>query len=804
MQHSCKSSFVHLSFSVFVFLNYLTIITSNPFSPHYFAIPNLALNCGSSAISTDPDGREWTGDIGSHFFSSQQSKVSSVVSNFISQEPSFDRIPYTTARIFVSQFTYKFRISPGPKFIRLHFRPAKYQSLGRSKDYFSVTAGPFTLLRNFSASLTADLLGSKFLVKEFCVNLEKHRSLKITFTPSKDASHDAYGFINGIEIVSMPKGFYYTRFGNKGAGPPRSDFLVKKNTGLEMVHRLNMGRSSIRAMKGSAMMFRKWSEDTKFLVHSGVNPIYNRAIHIKYTSAPSFTAPRETARSARMLKVSLPPPDARLINSVASLAGPQPKVSLPPPVPNPTTYSKRTKTLLLLLFFGVGLGVATVFFLLGLTIFLQRKKLKTNNIQTSTSLEGLCRRFTVEEIRAATNNFERNRIIGRGGCGHVFKGYIDGGRTPVAIKIFGPASRQGDHEFRTEIEMLSKLRHPHLVSLIGYCDDERFMIIVYDFMAHKTLRHHLYNTDDPPLSWKQRLEICIGTARGLTYLHEGAEPPIIHRDVKTSNILLDEDWVAKVSDFGLSRLGPTSLSQSHVTTQVRGTFGYLDPDYFLTCHLTVKSDVYGFGVVLFEVLCARPAVDNGLDDERHSLAQWARRCFEEGTVDQIIDSRLVGVIAPECLQVYTNIAYRCLCEEKNQRPTMAEVLRALEVARELQEISDGGGGAERIMIDEEVPLCGRGNLVASETGNHGDLVHSCPTLRKKSASRKELLRYFSDKAGLKWVKRTNPRCVKASCLVSPQYAALPSVQVQLPDLTCCGPHTTPGKIFIEITNIAGQ
>ncbi|XP_041002603.1 receptor-like protein kinase FERONIA [Juglans microcarpa x Juglans regia] len=719
MQHSCKYSYVHLSFSVFVFLNYLTIITSNPFSPDYFPIPNLALNCGSSAISTDPDGREWIGDIGSQFFSPQQSKDSSVVSNFISQEPSFNRIPYITTRIFVSQFTYTFRISPGPKFIRLHFRPAKYQSLGRSKDYFTVTAGPFTLLRNFSASLTADFLGSKFLVKEFSVNLEKHRSLKITFTPSKDASHDAYAFINGIEIVSMPTGLDYPRFGNKGAGR-RSVFLVKKNTGLEST-------------------------------------------------------------------------------------GPQPKDSLHrPPAPNPTIYTKHKKTLLLLTIVGVALGVATIFFLLGLKIFLQRKKVKTNNIKTSPPLEGLCRRFTVEEIRAATNNFARNRIIGRGGCGQVFKGYIDGGRTPVAIKIFGPASTQGYHEFRTEIEMLSKLRHPHLVSLIGYCDDERSMIIVYDFMAHKTLRHHLYNTDDPPLSWKQRLEICIGTARGLTYLHEGVEPTIIHRDVKTSNILLDKDWVAKVSDFGLSRLGPTSLSKSHVTTKVRGTFGYLDPNYYLTCHLTVKSDVYGFGVVLFEVLCARPAVDTGLDEEQHSLAQWARRCFKEGTVDQIIDSRLMGMIAPECLKVYTNIAYRCLCEKRNQRPTMAEVLRALEVARELQEITDGGGVAQRIVIDEEVPLCGGGNLVVAETGNNGDLVHSCPTFWKKSASRKELLRFLSDKAGLKWVRRPNPRCVKGCRLVSPEYAALPRVQVKLPDLSCSGPHTTPEKILIEITNIEGQ
>ncbi|KAB1211551.1 Receptor-like protein kinase FERONIA [Morella rubra] len=287
---------------------------------------------------------------------------------------------------------------------------------------------------------------------------------------------------------------------------------------------------------------------------------------------------------------------------------------------------------------------------LGLTIFWSRKTAKSNKNQTSPSLEELCRRFTLAEIRAATKNFNRNLVIGRGGCGLVYKGYIDAGLTPVAIKIFAPTSDQGNREFQTEIALLAKLRHPHLVSLIGYCDDEQVMIIVYDFMPHKTLRHHLYDTDSPPLSWKQRLEICIGTARGLLYLHEGAEHMVIHRDVKTSNILLDRDWVAKVSDFGLSRLGPTNLSRSHVTTNVRGTFGYMDPEYMLTNQLSVKSDVYGFGVVLFEVLCARPAVDTGLDDEQQCLAQWARQCYEDGSLEQIIDSRLIGLIAPDSLQ----------------------------------------------------------------------------------------------------------------------------------------------------------
>ncbi|KAF8387645.1 hypothetical protein HHK36_026299 [Tetracentron sinense] len=804
----------HVLFSIVFFSFFLSSlhVTSYSKSDSY----SFVLNCGSTTAGPDADGRNWVPD----------SKYLTLSDNSIPakadfQDPSLPSlVPYMSARIFTSESTYRFSVTPKKRhWVRLHFYPSTYSTLNASDAYFSVVSGDFTLLNNFSASITAQALTQAYIVREFSLTPSDNGYLNITFKPT-EKRNGSYAFVNGIEIIPMPDVFepaILVGFSDQ--------FVDADSSTLQTMYRLNVGGQYIPTKNDSGLT-RTWYDDSPYLFGAsfGVTSEADKNVKIRYPSdMPKYIAPVDVYSTARTmgpdlkinqnynltwvfqvdgnfmylvrfhfcelqltkinqrvfdiylnnqtaqeaadviawsgskavpvykdyaiyvsdgagddeLWVALHPSlsakpefyDAilngmeifKLNDTSGNLAGPNPVPSqmlLKAESEEARTFTPSKSTSHAHVIGGAAGGAAAFGIVAALCIAIYQRKKRVLGSESGTSgwlplygnshttaskstisgkstassnvssmAANLCRHFSLAEIKHGTKNFEESEVIGVGGFGKVYKGVVDGG-TKVAIKRSNPSSEQGVHEFQTEIEMLSKLRHRHLVSLIGYCEENEEMILVYDYMAYGTLREHLYKSNKPPLSWKQRLEICIGSARGLHYLHTGAKYTIIHRDVKTTNILLDENWVAKVSDFGLSKTGP-NLNQTHVSTVVKGSFGYLDPEYFRRQQLTEKSDVYSFGVVLFEVLCARPALNPSLPKEQVSLGDWALHCQRKGILEDIIDPLLKGKINPECLKKFADTAEKCLSDQGLDRPSMGDVLWNLEFALQLQENPDG-------------------------------------------------------------------------------------------------------------------
>ncbi|XP_065855076.1 putative receptor-like protein kinase At5g39000 [Euphorbia lathyris] len=767
----------------------------------------ILLNCGTSSSSAakSADDRTWYGDSNSKFSSSNLEASSE--SKATTQDSTLNSlVPYMTARISPSNFTYSFPISPGPKFIRLYFYPALYTytstDFNTSNSFFTVTANNYTLLKNFSASLNLQERVA-YVIKEFIVTLQENQTLNVTFSPSPSS----LAFINGIEIVPIPENLYIKDkdYPNYKYINSQTPFYFDSFIALETISRLNVGGGS----ETDPQMFRSWADDTPYIYGGlGVLPHIPLETVIKYTQAtPCYTAPPVVYKTARSMG---PNPNVNLmynltwqfsvdsgfnylvrlhfcettgnsvnatvqrvflifINNMTASEGfdvffeaggsdipvyqdyivkvpeenqrkkellialhPKSDVSYADAILNgleifklnksdgdlsglnpvlPSTPEQRlapkkrteSKTIPII---GSVLGVVfALCLLIFFFVYLAKAKAKEKDHNKSNRLPfsytsssaatpavllptDLCRQFTLPEIRTATRNFHDENVIGSGGFGTVYKGFVENGSVPVAIKRLDSSSKQGIKEFHTEIEMLSRLRHANLVCLIGYCAEEDEMILVYEFMDQGNLQDHIYKANKVAFSWKQRLQICIGAARGLHYLHTGAKHAIIHRDVKSSNILLDSNWMAKVSDFGLSKIGPTTESQTHVTTVVRGSFGYLDPEYYRRQHLTEKSDVYSFGVVLLEVIYSRPPIVSTEPKEQVNLVEWARKCSKKGTIAQNIDPKLKGDIATVSLNKFMEIAESCVREKATERPTISDVVWGLEFALELQETAE--------------------------------------------------------------------------------------------------------------------
>ncbi|KAK1320048.1 Serine/threonine-protein kinase PBS1 [Acorus calamus] len=287
--------------------------------------------------------------------------------------------------------------------------------------------------------------------------------------------------------------------------------------------------------------------------------------------------------------------------------------------------------------------------------------------------------FTFRELAEATRNFSAVNLIGEGGFGKVYKGRLESGRV-VAIKQLNRDGLQGSSEFLVEVLMLMLFNHSNLVELTGYCTDGDERLLCYEYMPNGSLEDHLFDLPPgkEPLGWNTRMKIALGAARGVEYLHDKVNPPVIYRDLKSSNILLDEDFNPKLSDFGLAKLGPVG-DKSHVSTRVMGTYGYCAPDYAMSGKLTLKSDVYSFGVVLLELITGRKAIDVTRGGTEHNLVVWARPFLKDKRkFVQMADPLLQGRFPTRSLHQMIAISSMCLQEEPKFRPLIGDVVVALE------------------------------------------------------------------------------------------------------------------------------
>ncbi|KAF3433923.1 hypothetical protein FNV43_RR25026 [Rhamnella rubrinervis] len=284
--------------------------------------------------------------------------------------------------------------------------------------------------------------------------------------------------------------------------------------------------------------------------------------------------------------------------------------------------------------------------------------------------------FSYNELKVATNNFSLSNKIGEGGFGSVYKGKLRDGSN-VAVKVLSIQSGQGDKEFMAEIASLTNVNHPNLLRLRGGCiGGGPSRILVYEYMENNSLSYFMLGGEKrkSKFNWEIRKQICIGIARGLSYIHEDVKPHIVHRDIKPSNVVLDKDFNPKISDFGLSKLFPEDAT--HVTTRVAGTLGYLAPEYAISGRLTRKSDVYSFGVLLLEIVTGRSAIDFDLELGEHFLVDKAWEMYKKGNIEQLVDTKLEMKIVQEAVR-FIKVGLLCVQEKCSIRPHMSMALKML-------------------------------------------------------------------------------------------------------------------------------
>ncbi|XP_058091344.1 probable receptor-like protein kinase At1g49730 isoform X2 [Magnolia sinica] len=393
---------------------------------------------------------------------------------------------------------------------------------------------------------------------------------------------------------------------------------------------------------------------------------------------------------------------SRYANATVNISKPSSPLIAPKASPSPMSAASPSKHLMdiplkehhhpyhLTLIPGIGIGVTGVaVLLLVILILLIRRKsreLKGSENPNGTSWKGfpqqpirkcqegpssMFRRFSYRETKKATENF--STVIGRGGFGTVYKAQFSNGFV-AAVKRMNKVSEQGEDEFCREMELLGRLHHRHLVALKGFCIEKHERFLMYEYMENGSLKDHLHPPEKTPLSWQARIQIAIDVANALEYLHFYCDPPLCHRDIKSSNILLDENFVAKVADFGLAHASRSgSISFEPVNTDIRGTPGYMDPEYVVTQELTEKSDVYSYGVLLLELVTARRAIQ-----ESRNLVEWSQKFMvTDSRLPELVDPAIADSFDLEQLQTVVRIARWCTQREGRSRPSIKQVLRLM-------------------------------------------------------------------------------------------------------------------------------
>ncbi|KAL0350776.1 UNVERIFIED_CONTAM: Receptor-like protein kinase FERONIA [Sesamum radiatum] len=523
-------------------------------NPIYFT-GYVYINCGSVGTSSALNGREWIGDVKSGVPALLQVKGSSTTATAIHKLISADPVHHKTARISISQFSYAFHVKQSQKVVRLHFNPAPYRGFKWLRDLFTVEAGPCTLLSNFSASHTAGALALNSFAKEFCLNIQENEQLILTFSSAASSSRGTtYAFINGIEIISVPAGLSYFDGGDVGVQVVSQKSLVHvdHNTALEIVHRLSIKPNPILSTGDFDGVFPMWAtrKANKSRIETWKVPIdvgFRYLIRLHFSELGLKIAGTDDVVFKVLINEIIPQTNIDIAKGrdensipryrdymvmmrghkregkrdtlisllsydelidgrglltgieVFKLSNPDNNLASPHPLPpQQDSPSWIIQTLLSVLgrTNAMATSAVTVIALVNIIVHKLREIWEAcsneEKNKPSARAERLYRHFSLAELRLATRNFSDALFIGRGGFGKVYKGLIDKGQTTVAVKRLKSNSRQGAHEFLTEIETLSELRHVNLVSLIGYCNEHGEMILVYDYMAGGTLADHLY------------------------------------------------------------------------------------------------------------------------------------------------------------------------------------------------------------------------------------------------------------------------------------------------------------------------